>query len=157
MPAPRSIPSGSITIFCQAAAPVGWTRLTTIDNCGLRIVSGAVGSAGTSPFTSCFTNTDVSTVLNFNASIGSHTLSTSQLPSHNHLDAGVNSTGANAYLGAGSGAYRGGTPQQIGPSGGGGAHSHGFTASPSPVTFPVGSLTQNIALSYVDVIQCSRN
>lgn len=38
-----SIPAGTVMIFAQAAAPVGWTKLVTQNDKALRIVSGATG------------------------------------------------------------------------------------------------------------------
>jgi hypothetical protein len=40
------IPSGTRVIFCQAAAPVGWTQITTYNDYMLRVVNGAGGGAG---------------------------------------------------------------------------------------------------------------
>ena len=62
--------SGTVTLFVQAAAPVGWTKLTTINDRALRIVSttgGVVG--GTTVFSSVFS---------------ARTISVAQLPAHNH-------------------------------------------------------------------------
>ena len=42
---PVEIPSGSQTLFLQAAAPVGWTRNTSYD--GRAVMLGAFGSGGT--------------------------------------------------------------------------------------------------------------
>lgn len=40
------IPSGTVMLFYQAAAPTGWTQVTTQDNKALRVVSGSGGGAG---------------------------------------------------------------------------------------------------------------
>ena len=45
------IPSGSIMLFQQTSAPVGWTKLTTQNNKALRVVSGSAGSGGSTSFT----------------------------------------------------------------------------------------------------------
>jgi len=37
------LPSGTVMLFVQATAPVGWTKLTTQDDTGLRLVSGSTG------------------------------------------------------------------------------------------------------------------
>lgn len=39
------IPSGTVMVFYQAAAPVGWTKVTSIDDRALRVVSGATGGS----------------------------------------------------------------------------------------------------------------
>lgn len=39
------LPSGTVMVFCQTAAPTGWTRLTTINDSMLRAVVGATGGA----------------------------------------------------------------------------------------------------------------
>ncbi len=54
------ISSGSKMLFYQAAAPVGWTKLTTDNNKTLRVVSGSGGgSGGTNTFTSAFSERSV--------------------------------------------------------------------------------------------------
>lgn len=40
------IPAGSVTVWYQAAAPVGWTKINTQDDKALRVVSGAGGGTG---------------------------------------------------------------------------------------------------------------
>ncbi len=42
--------SGTVMLFQQTAAPVGWTKLTTHNDKTLRVVSGTVGSGGTNAF-----------------------------------------------------------------------------------------------------------
>ena len=56
-----SIPSGSVMIFYQASAPTGWTKVSTIDNKALRVVSGTGGgSGGNHTFTTVFSNQSLS-------------------------------------------------------------------------------------------------
>lgn len=40
------IPVGTATVFYQAAAPIGWTKIVTQDDKALRVVSGTGGSSG---------------------------------------------------------------------------------------------------------------
>lgn len=40
------IPSGTVMLFFQAAAPTGWTKITTQNDKVLRVVSGSGGGAG---------------------------------------------------------------------------------------------------------------
>ena len=45
---------GSTMVFVQAAAPTGWTQVTTYNDYALRIVSGATGTGGSVNFSSVF-------------------------------------------------------------------------------------------------------
>jgi hypothetical protein len=158
MPRP-SVPSGTITIFCQVAAPVGWTKLTTLNDYALRIVNGAVSTGGSSPFTTCFTDAEVAASFSSSLSVGSYTISTSEMASHSHPSGGGTASpiGQAYFAPAGQLIYQSAGTQSIGPAGGGGSHSHTVPgAVPAPVTFPGGSM-QTLSLRYIDVIQCSRN
>ena len=149
-----SFPSGTTMIFYQASAPTGWTKSTTHNNKGLRVVSGnGGGSGGSQNWTSVFSNTKTTE---------NHTLTTAQIPAHFHYvfrsgNHGQNRTGsnlsANNYPGSGSGAsnlYEGynisrsnsapdvGRSQEIGSSTG---HSHEI----------------DLGLAYVDVIIASKD
>ncbi|RAI34515.1 hypothetical protein [Rhodoplanes serenus] len=66
--------SGTKMLFQQTTPPVGWTKLTTHNDKALRIVSGSVGSGGTSPFSTVFGRT----------ATDGRTLTASQLASHQH-------------------------------------------------------------------------
>jgi hypothetical protein len=73
---PPSFASGTTMLFVQAAAPQGWTKITTYNDYALRIVSGTGGGTGGSvAFSTAFSNVGTT---------GSTTLSTSQIPSHTH-------------------------------------------------------------------------
>jgi hypothetical protein len=53
--AAREIPSGSIMLFVQTAAPTGWTKDTTShNNKALRVVTGTAASGGSVAFTTAF-------------------------------------------------------------------------------------------------------
>jgi hypothetical protein len=54
------IPSGTVMMFVQTAAPTGWTKSTTHDNKALRVVSGTASSGGTVAFTTAFASKSVS-------------------------------------------------------------------------------------------------
>ena len=86
-----SIPSGSLMLFQQTAAPTGWTKQTTHDNKALRVVSGTAGSGGSSAFTTALGTPSLS------GSTGNTTLSTAQLASHNHTLDARNVNGAAAF------------------------------------------------------------
>ena len=71
------IPSGTVMLFFQAAAPSGWTKLTSQNNKALRVVSGAGGgAAGATAFTSVFGAGKIT---------GAHAITIAQMPSHNHV------------------------------------------------------------------------
>lgn len=125
--ATASVPSGSVMLFLQTAAPTGWTKLTTSNDVALRLVSGAASSGGSVAFSTAFASQNV----------GSTTLSTSQIPAHTHS---ANFQTA-PYVAGGPCGVLGSAAANTGSAGGGGSHTH----------------TLNIAVSYVDVIQASKN
>jgi hypothetical protein len=49
------VPSGTISVFQQTAAPTGYTKNTTHNNKAMRVVSGTASSGGSTAFTSVFT------------------------------------------------------------------------------------------------------
>ena len=67
-------PTGTVVLFGQAAAPVGWTQITTHNNKALRIVSGAGGGSG-------------GTLGMSSATVGDHVLSVGEMPTHGHVAA----------------------------------------------------------------------
>ena len=105
-----AFPSGTRLLFQQTAAPTGWTKDTTHNNAALRVVSGTAGSGGTVNFTSAFTTQGVSGsvggqvasgtigsqtaggTVSFSGTVGSTTLTESQMPTHSHTP--TNSTHA---------------------------------------------------------------
>lgn len=136
------IPSGTLMLFQQTTAPTGWTKQTTHDNKALRVVSGSASSGGTNSFSTAF-NSSVNTS---GGSVASHTLTISEMPSHNHT--ATHFSGAGAYAGQvppGNGVNY---PYTVSTSytGGGGSHSHSFT-----------NPTFNLAVQYVDVIIASKD
>jgi microcystin-dependent protein len=146
------IPSGSLMLFQQTAAPTGWVKQTAHNNKALRVVSGTAGSGGTSAFTSVFTNQTVTTSVSVSGSTGGHTLSTAQIPSHNHTFDGSN---GNQY-GGGSGALYVasdfGVFRSTNSTGGNGSHAHSFSGSGSGTSSAV---TLNV--QYVDLIIASKS
>lgn len=128
--------------FQQTAAPTGFTKDTTYNNYATRVVSGSVGTGGSVAFTTAFASQAVS------GTVGSYTLSTSEMPSHTH----------GAYFGN---PYWGGSHvsdtlvlngyQNTGAfpllsTGGGGGHSHSFSGT-----------NINLAVQYVDFILATAN
>lgn len=68
-------PAGTLMLFQQTTAPVGWTKETTHNNKALRVVSGTVGSGGSTAFTTVFGASKVT---------GSHIITTAEMAAHTH-------------------------------------------------------------------------
>lgn len=130
-----SFSAGTAMLFVQTAAPTGWTKSVTHDNKALRVVSGAAGSGGSVAFTTAFVSQAVS------GTVGNTTLTTAQIPSHNH-SGGFNPT--NQAIGCAS--SQAGTSVNTGSTGGGGSHNHSFTGT-----------AINLAVQYVDVIIATKD
>lgn len=112
-------PSGTVMIFGNTAAPVGWTKSVAADNAALRIVSGTVTAGGGTR--------------NLNdTAVGNTTLTITQIPSHTHppvgSDVGIQhltaAGGGTVALAAGADVWN--ARSTTGSTGGGGAHSHGL-------------------------------
>lgn len=143
------IPSGTLMLFQQTSAPTGWTKQTTHDNKALRVVSGTAGSGGSSGFTTVFSN-QTPTITLSGWSVGSTTLSESQIPSHSH-----NLGGNWSSLYYRDSPYQPGLRQESASNstyttGGGGSHNHSISGSASS-----SAITLNVA--YVDLIIASKN
>ena len=124
--------SGTVMLFAQTSAPTGWTKSTAHDNKALRVVSGTASSGGSVDFTTAFASQNV----------GATTLSTSEIPSHNHSYIVTNYTASQVDTNALQGrqnAYI--TGKSTGSTGGGGSHTHSL----------------NLAVSYVDVIIATKD
>lgn len=124
--------SGTVMVFQQSAAPTNWTKLTALNDYGLRVVSGAAGTTPGTPFSTVFAQT----------SVGNHTLTLSELASHSHTSPSTplfGNGGFNIASGGATNANSGGI--SIASAGGDGPHSHSV----------------QLALSYVDVILASKN
>ena len=140
------IPSGSVLLFYQSAAPTGWTQVTTLNDYALRLVSGTGGSTGgTTAFSTVFAN-QTPTINVSGLSAGATTLSTAQIPSHTH-------TSPKAYGCGGCNFSYGSTLNgtvTTGAAGGGGSHTHAISGSASS-----SAITLNV--QYANVIICSKN
>ena len=130
------LPSGTVTDFFQAAAPTGWTRLTTYDDALIRIVgSAAPASGGSNGFVATFNAQTVT---------GNFTLTTATMPSHPHTlpggDAGpvlVSNSPQSIYAVQSNGTNNSTNTLSAGS---GGAHSHPITT----------------AIKYVDVLLATK-
>ena len=134
----ETLPIGTLMLFQQTNAPTGWTKQLTHDNKALRVVTGTVSNGGSLGFTTAFTSrTPLGTV-------GATTLTTAQMPSHNHTNMGpVDSNNRHSGY-CGYGATSGSSSSDS--TGGGDSHTHGFTGS-----------SLDFSVAYVDLIIASKN
>jgi len=144
--APAEFPSGTRLTFNQTAAPTGYTKSTTDDNKALRVVTGTVGTGGTTGFTTVFTN-QTPTITTSGLSAGATTLTTAQIPSHTHTynqsnDGTINGPYNNISVGNNS--------TSTGSTGGGGSHTHTVSGTATST-----AITLNV--QYVDVIIAQKN
>ncbi len=147
---PDFIASGSLMLFQQTSAPTGWTKQTTHNDKALRVVSGTATPGGSTVFTSVFASrTPAGTISVSGGSVGNTTLTTPQIPSHSHTG-GL--TPSPSYAGGGE-FNRGFDAASTGSTGGGGSHTHPFTASSASFS----GTALDFAVQYVDLIICSKN
>ena len=140
---PTVIPAGSVFLLYQAAAPTGWTQVTTLNDYDLRLVSGTGGTTGgTTAYSTVFAN---QTPTISGGSVGATTLSTAQMPSHTHSGTGLINIAGPYFIANGCTPF----PQTTGAEGGGGSHTHGFTNPTSS------AVTLNVR--YANMILCSKN
>lgn len=125
-------PEGTLIVFAQTSAPVGWTKVIEHNDKALRIVSGIAGSGGSLAFSSAFAASR-----GISGSVDNTTLTVNQMPSHNHgiaTGAGGLSTSYAGHPGAGTHIFSAYT-------GGSGAHTHSL-----------GGAALNMEVQYVDAI-----
>lgn len=156
------IPTSTVMVFYQAAAPTGWTKVTTHTDKVMRVVSGTGGgSGGATAFTSVFGS---------GKATGSHTLSTNEIPAHTHgagtLVTASDGLHSHSVYGTATDPYQ--TPPNnysLTSSGtafntsNGGAHTHTISGSTANNTTAGSGHTHTLSLDlqYVDVIICSRS
>lgn len=158
---------GTVSVFFQASAPTGWTKVTTHNDKTLRVVSGTgggfgfggVSGAGGLPFTTVFPSSTSPVSVSFSAAVpvsgtvGDTTLTTSQIPNHTHNSL----TGGNAAASGGGSNFlvsgSNNTGGVVSPGGIGAAHNHPFSGN---INFTAtGSGTIDLRIQYIDVILCS--
>ena len=155
------VPSGTVMVFYQSAAPTGWTKSTSNNNKALRVVSGSGGGTGgthglSSPPSTAHTHTGPShthstpshthSTPSHTHSIGAHshgnslsaaahTLTTSQIPSHYHVGStwggGHGTYGAPQGFSQGNDEYGGASSWNTNTTGGGSSHSHSMSGGVS--------------------------
>lgn len=161
----QAFAAGTVLLFYQSAAPTGWTQVTTLNDYDLRLVSGAGGTTGgTTAYSTVFSN-QTPTINVSGLSAGATTLSTAQMPSHNHNLNYTNSVGDTAFnygsnftpysntcsaSYAQSGFFAGSNGNYVTYTGGGGSHSHSISGSASS-----SAITLNVR--YANIIICSKN
>lgn len=150
------LPAGTVSIFYQAAAPTGWTQLTTQNDKALRVVSGSGGVSGGTHV--------LSTSLSHSHTVNSHT---HDLSNHRHISPVANdgsnrpstafssgwpepsSSVASSYVSATTSATTTGTNNFLKTS----VPDNNTSGATSP-----GTNTQfSGSLAYIDVIICSKN
>ena len=186
----EALPSGSTMLFYQASAPSGWTKQTTHNDKSLRVVSGTGGgNGGSTAFSSIFASrTPTGSVsssfsgstngaqanisVNNNSisiSVSSHTLTQSEMPTHNHGgfkagnwrgtdDSGLSTQYGSNYTTGNAGAnvsHSHGISQSSHNHGiSQSNHSHGLSGS---VSSSFSGNAMDFAVQYVDVIICTRD
>jgi hypothetical protein len=160
-----SIPAGSVMSFYQAAAPSGWTQVTTaaLGDAALRLVTdGSGGSTGGSiAFSTLFspTATYAGSINITSGQVGDTVLSTTQLASHFHtisIEASGNGGGGQnwARWNAGNVNPSYGPPPAAQTDGltGNDVHTHSLVGAAAN-----GNFTSNFAVKYANFIICSKN
>ena len=181
-----SFPSGTAMLFQQTSVPTGWTKSTTHNDKALRVVSGTVGTGGTTAFSTAMGTPSVSGTVGIsgapavgnlavsmsgNVAVGNTTLSTSTMPAHTHsvnrpYSAALNNLTSNfgwARLENSQGNYSAGSSS----AGGSGAHGHSAshnlsgTVSGAPsvgnLAGSLSSATAAINVQYVDIIIATKD
>ena len=158
--------SGTRMTFNQTNAPTGWTKSTSVDNAGFRLVSGSVSSGGSVDFTTAFasqtpTGSVSTSISSISGSAGATTLTTPQIPSHRH--ATIFNQGANNPLDYQLGPNDAGNigtfsfPKGTNNIGGGGSHDHPFSFSSGTASSSFSGNAINLAVKYVDLIIAQKN
>ena len=137
-------------LFAQSAAPTGWTKDTANNDRALRVVNGTTGGTqgGTNGFTTKFNNS----VATSGGAVNNHTLTTAQMPSHNHgmqqKNAGLGCGGNHSYTGVPGtfGCGNNSTGFSTFNTGGGSAHNHSFS-----------NPNFNLDVKYVNVIIANKD
>jgi hypothetical protein len=169
----RAFPAGTQLMFINAAAPVGWVRVTTFDDALMRIVASAVPSfGGANGFVATFnsqTGTGTGTTgtgttgtgTTGTGTSGSYTLQIADIPPHTHAEkCDLTGSGPNGLFPAagGNGSAQGGGAS--GSVGGGGGHSHSVPGLSVPgLSVPglsIPSLSITTSIKYVDALIASK-
>ena len=166
-----SIPSGTTALFFQGSAPSGWTQNTdaSINTTTLRVVTGSGGGTGgadsfstvfgstknTAPGDLTFDDTANSSADSSGMSLGSHTLSTPEIPAHTH----INFITGNNFASRNNGATRRNPDTNSSNTGGGGGHSHSVSGGSlaGNATCTTSLSVTNMDLKFANVIACTKD
>lgn len=146
--------SGTKIAFQQTAAPTGWTKDTTHNDKAMRLVSGTVGSGGSTAFTSVFTSRTIAQANLPNATL-SFSATTSSNGDHSHTTGHGWSTdiaggGTRDILTTAAGAVNFTSNTT-------GAHTHTVSGNTSSMNGGVTQTTMDFAVQYVDFIIASKD
>jgi len=160
-----SIPAGSVMSFYQAAAPSGWTQVTTaaLGDAALRLVTdGSGGSTGGSiAFSTLFSPTATySGSINITSGqVGDTVLSSDQLASHFHtisIETSGNSGGGTNWArwnaGTQNPSYGPPPAAQTDSLSGNNSHTHSLVGAAAG-----GNFTSDFSVKYANFIICSKN
>lgn len=160
-----SFPSGTVALFYSNTAPTGWTKNTSYDGHGMRVI-GSGSPAGGSTTSNTYqnivcNNTPWTQPFNLSTPATSApptTLNTSQAAPHTHYYVTTQNSppGAAGPGSAGSFYYNNtATTKNTGANGSSQAHSHSLTPA---TTWPVNSVTtHSLNVQYITVIHASRD
>jgi len=164
------VPSGTVMVFYQAAAPFGWTQSTAHNDKALRVVAGVGGGSGgthglTAPPSQAHAHAETVHVHTGGAHTHTTSLGYADLPAHQH----TTSITYGSNMGSGSHCVTGNSAigtHVIASSvvGTGAGHTHGNTSSAGAVntTSSAASNTSTITPDsflpkYIDVIICVKD
>lgn len=157
----ESFNAGTVMLFLQASAPVGWTKSTTHNNKALRIVSGSGGgSGGSQAFTTAFSSKSVTgsisnTTAGGSVNVNNRTITQSTMPNHSHFYSSLDPTTSSGQIAGGS--NKGSSIKATTEEGGGNAHDHSASFSGSSHSHNFSGNSINLAVSYVDSIICTKD
>ena len=135
-----SFTPGTRMLFAQAAAPTGWTQVTSINDRVIRVVSGTGGATGGS-----WTITGLTSSHNHTISVAGTAITIDQMPAHHHTESGHSGYGVEG----GSDDVGAQIIINTGDTGGNQQHTH--SASSDTVT-PAINADGNWRPAYLDVI-----
>ena len=164
-------PSTTKMVFYQASAPTGWTQDTAaaLGNAAMRVVVGTGGGTGGSDtFQTTFGSSrstetkDLPVSGSVSGTVGSHTLSTPEIATHNHpvttysQDPGGASADRIGRIARAQSSYP--ANPDTGPAGGGGGHTHPFSGTLSSTSAPSASFSiPAMDLKFANVIIAAKD
>lgn len=137
----QAFPAGTSMLFYQKSAPVGWAHATTALNHALRVVPGnGVGGTGggSVDFTNAFKSQSVF------GTVGTTTLTTAQIPAHQHTIPSYDPETGSTGLTIGGPNWTGSKATDW--TGGSGGHTHSFVGT-----------AINLAVAYLNIIIASKD